>query len=576
MQQLDWTILILTLLFIVFYGVWKTKGSKNVNDYILGNNETPWYTVGISVMATQASAITFLSTPGQAFNDGMGFVQFYFGLPLAMVIICYTFIPIYHKLKVYTAYEYLEQRFDLKTRSLAAILFLFQRGLGTGLTIYAPAIILSSILGWDLTQMNIVIGTLVIIYTFTGGTKAVNVTQKQQMFIIMLGMFIAFYLIISYLPEEVTFSNALQIAGANDKMNIIDFSFNPESRYTFWSGITGGLFLALSYFGTDQSQVQRYLSGRSIRESQMGLVFNGLMKVPMQFFILLTGVMVYVFFQFQTLPINFNPNSKKNIESSIYANEYKSLEEKLVIVSEEKKQVTLDYANQLNIDRENKVLKSRIMALAEKEKGIRDEAKVLIGKADKKDKTSDADYVFIHFIINYLPRGFIGLLLAVILCAAMSSTASGLSSLASTTVIDIYKRNLKGEKSEKHFVNASKFFTLIWGIIAILFACIGTLFENLIQLVNIIGSIFYGTVLGIFLVGFYIKYVKAKAIFWGAVVSQITIFFIYYYAIHIYPSGDEKLGYLWLNFIGAMLTIILSVLFQYILPNTKKATEVIA
>ncbi|MDR6968589.1 Na+/proline symporter [Flavobacterium arsenatis] len=576
MQQLDWTILILTLLFIVFYGVWKTKGSKNVNDYILGNNETPWYTVGISVMATQASAITFLSTPGQAFNDGMGFVQFYFGLPLAMVIICYTFIPIYHKLKVYTAYEYLEQRFDLKTRSLAALLFLFQRGLGTGLTIYAPAIILSSILGWDLTKMNIAIGTLVIIYTFTGGTKAVNVTQKQQMFIIMSGMFIAFYLILSYLPEEVTFSNALQIAGANDKMNIIDFSFNPESRYTFWSGITGGLFLALSYFGTDQSQVQRYLSGRSIRESQMGLVFNGLMKVPMQFFILLTGVMVYVFFQFQTLPINFNPNSKKTIATSIYAEEYKSLEEKLVVVSEEKKQVTLDYAHQLNIDRENKVLKSRIMALAEKEKGIRDEAKVLIGKADKKDKTSDADYVFIHFIINYLPRGFIGLLLAVILCAAMSSTASGLSSLASTTVIDIYKRNLKGEKSEKHFVNASKFFTLIWGIIAILFACIGTLFENLIQLVNIIGSIFYGTVLGIFLVGFYIKYVKAKAIFWGAVVSQITIFFIYYYTIHIYPSGDEKLGYLWLNFIGAMLTIILSVLFQYILPNTKKEAEAIA
>lgn len=573
MQQLDWTILILTLLFIVFYGVWKTKGSKNVNDYILGNNETPWYTVGISVMATQASAITFLSTPGQAFNDGMGFVQFYFGLPLAMVIICYTFIPIYHKLKVYTAYEYLEQRFDLKTRSLAAILFLFQRGLGTGLTIYAPAIILSSILGWDLTQMNIVIGTLVIVYTFTGGTKAVNVTQKQQMFIIMSGMFIAFYLIISYLPEEVTFSNALSIAGANDKMNIIDFSFNPESRYTFWSGITGGLFLALSYFGTDQSQVQRYLSGKSVRESQMGLVFNGLMKVPMQFFILLTGVMVYVFFQFQTLPINFNPNSKKNIESSAYAAEYKSLEEKLVVVSEEKKQVTLDYANQLNIDRENKVLKSRIMALAEKEKGIRDEAKVLIGKANKKDKTSDADYVFIHFIINYLPKGFIGLLLAVILCAAMSSTASGLSSLASTTVIDIYKRNLKTEKSDKHFVNASKFFTLIWGIIAILFACVGTLFENLIQLVNIIGSIFYGTVLGIFLVGFYIKYVKAQAIFWGAVTSQTTIFFIYYFAIHIYPSGDEKLGYLWLNFIGAMLTIILSVLFQYLLP--KKETMAI-
>jgi len=567
MQELDWIILIFTLSFIVLYGVWKTKGSKDVNDYILGNNETPWYTVGISVMATQASAITFLSTPGQAFNDGMGFVQFYFGLPIAMVVICYTFIPIYHKLKVYTAYEYLEQRFDLKTRSLAAILFLIQRGLGTGLTIYAPAIILSTILGWDLTSMIIVIGTLVIVYTFTGGTKAVNVTQKQQMFIIMSGMFIAFYLILSYLPEEVTFSNALQIAGVNDKMNIIDFSFDTKSRYTFWSGITGGFFLALSYFGTDQSQVQRYLSGKSVRESQMGLVFNGLLKVPMQFFILLTGVMVYVFFQFQSLPINFNPNAKQSVENSIYAKDYEKLEQDLVKISAEKKDVTLAYANQLNIDRENKVLKNRIIALNEKEKNIREEAKVIIGKANDKSKTSDADYVFIHFIVNFLPKGMIGLLLAVIMSAAMSSTASGLSSLASTTVIDIYKRNLKTPKSDKHFVNASKLFTIMWGIIAILFACFGTLFENLIQLVNIIGSIFYGTVLGIFLVGFYVKFVKGKAIFWGAALSQLTIFFIYYFAIHIYPSGQEKLGYLWLNFIGAVLTLVFSVVFQVLMKD---------
>jgi SSS family transporter len=567
MQELDWIILIFTLSFIVLYGVWKTRGSKNVNDYILGNNETPWHTVGISVMATQASAITFLSTPGQAFNDGMGFVQFYFGLPIAMVVICYTFIPIYHKLKVYTAYEYLEQRFDLKTRSLAAILFLIQRGLGTGLTIYAPAIILSTILGWDLTSMIIVIGTLVIVYTFTGGTKAVNVTQKQQMFIIMSGMFIAFYLILSYLPEEVTFSNALQIAGINDKMNIIDFSFDTKSRYTFWSGITGGFFLALSYFGTDQSQVQRYLSGKSVRESQMGLVFNGLLKVPMQFFILLTGVMVYVFFQFQSLPINFNPNAKQSVENSIYASDYQKLEQDLVRISAEKKDVTLAYANQLNIDRENKVLKNRIIALSEKEKNIREEAKVIIGKANDKSKTSDADYVFIHFIINFLPKGMIGLLLAVIMSAAMSSTASGLSSLASTTVIDIYKRNLKTQKSDKHFVNASKLFTIMWGIIAILFACFGTLFENLIQLVNIIGSIFYGTVLGIFLVGFYVKFVKGKAIFWAAALSQLTIFLIYYFAIHIYPSGQEKLGYLWLNFIGAVLTLAFSVVFQVVMKD---------
>lgn len=576
MQELDWIILTVTLVFIVVYGVWKTKGSKNVNDYILGNNETPWYTVGISVMATQASAITFLSTPGQAFNDGMGFVQFYFGLPIAMVVICYTFIPIYHRLKVYTAYEYLEQRFDLKTRSLAAILFLIQRGLGTGLTIYAPAIILSTILGWDLTNTIIAIGTLVVIYTFTGGTKAVNVTQKQQMFIIMSGMIIAFYLILSYLPEEVTFSNALQIAGVNDKMNIIDFSFDTKSRYTFWSGITGGFFLALSYFGTDQSQVQRYLSGKSIRESQMGLVFNGLLKVPMQFFILLTGVMVYVFFQFQSLPINFNPNAKAIVESSVYAKDYEKLEQDLVKISTEKRDVTLAYANQLNIDRENKVLKARIISLNEKEKSIRDEAKVIIGKANDKDKTSDADYVFMHFIINFLPKGMIGLLLAVILSAAMSSTASGLSSLASTTVIDIYKRNLTTPKSDKHFVNASKLFTILWGTIAILFACFGTLFENLIQLVNIIGSIFYGTVLGIFLVGFYVKYVKGKAIFWGAALSQLTIFFIYYYAIHIYPSGQEKLGYLWLNFIGAVLTLLFSVVFQMIFKdkNPKKTAVV--
>jgi SSS family solute:Na+ symporter len=562
MQQIDWIILVITLLFIVIYGVWKTKGSKNVNDYILGNNETPWFTVGISVMATQASAITFLSTPGQAFNDGMGFVQFYFGLPLAMVIICYTFIPIYHKYKVFTAYEYLEKRFDLKTRSLASVLFLVQRGLGTGLTIYAPSIILSSILGWDLTQMNIIIGTLVIIYTFSGGTKAVNVTQKQQMFIIMSGMFIAFYLIMKGLPKEITFSNALQIAGANDKMNILDFSFNPESRYTFWSGITGGMFLMLSYFGTDQSQVGRYLSGKSVNESQKGLIMNGLLKVPMQFFILLTGVMVFVFFQFEKVPLNFNPNSKSIIENSPYKKEYKVLEDKLIAISSEKKEVTLAYASQLNIDRENKVLKNRIVALSEKEKNIRDAAKTLIGKANQKDKTNDADYIFIHYIINYLPKGLIGLLLAVILCAAMSSTASGISALASTTVIDIYKRNVKEEKSERHYMFATKYFTVMWGIIAILFACVGTLFENLIQLVNIVGSIFYGTVLGIFLVGFYIKYVKSNAIFWGAVLSQTTIFVIYYFTIHIYPSGQEKLGYLWLNFIGAMLTIILSTLFE--------------
>ena len=570
MQQLDWIVLSATLLFIVFYGVYKTKGSKNVEDYILGNKETPWWTVGLSVMATQASAITFLSTPGQAYSDGMGFVQFYFGLPIAMVVISITFIPIYHKLKVFTAYEYLEQRFDLKTRSFTAILFLIQRGLGTGLTIYAPSIILSSILGWNLTMLNIIIGILVIIYTFAGGTKAVNVTQKQQMFVIMLGMFITFFLILHLLPNDMTFSNAMHIAGANDKMNILDFSFDPQNRYTFWSGITGGFFLMLSYFGTDQSQVGRYLSGKSDRESQMGLIMNGFLKVPMQFFILLTGVMVFVFFQFNPVPLNFNPVNQAAIEKSKYAGEYHSLEKQLAQLSEEKKEFNLLYIDHLNQNYDNPILRKKLISLSGKEKDLHDEAKVIISKVDEKAETNDKDYVFIYFILHYLPSGLIGLLLAVILSAAMSSSASGLTALASTTAIDIYKRNITGEKSEKHFVNATKSFTLLWGIIAIGFACIGTLFENLIQLVNIVGSIFYGTVLGVFLVGFYIKFVKSNAIFYSAVVSQITIFFIYYYTIHIYPTGQEKLGYLWLNFIGASLTVILSILVQLILKSKQK------
>lgn len=572
MQQLDWIILSATLLFIVFYGVYKTKGSKNVQDYILGNKETNWFTVGISVMATQASAITFLSTPGQAYHDGMGFVQFYFGLPIAMVVICFTFIPIYHRLKVYTAYEYLEQRFDLKTRSLASILFLIQRGLGTGLTIYAPAIILSTLLGWNLTLMIIVIGILVIIYTFSGGTKAVNVTQKQQMFVIMSGMFITFFLILHLLPNDMTFSNALHIAGANDKMNILDFSFDPESRYTFWSGITGGFFLMLSYFGTDQSQVGRYLSGKSVKESQMGLIMNGFLKVPMQFFILLTGVMVFVFFQFNPVPLNFNPNNKIAINKSKYKAEYEVLEKKLVKLSEEKKEINLIYIDHLNQNYDNPILRKELVGISNKENELRDEAREIISKADSKAETNDKDYVFIHFILNYLPQGLIGLLLAVILSAAMSSTASGLNALAATTAVDLYKRNVKAEKSEKHYVNATKYFTLLWGIIAILFACVGTLFENLIQLVNIVGSIFYGTVLGIFLVGFYVKYIKANAMFWSAFISQIIICFIYYFAIHIYPAGQEKLGYLWLNFIGAMQTLILAILLQFFVFRDKTET----
>ena len=570
MQQLDWIILSVTLLFIILYGVYKTRGSKNVEEYILANKETPWWVVGLSVMATQASAITFLSTPGQAYHDGMGFIQFYFGLPIAMVVICIVFIPIYHKYKVFTAYQYLEQRFDLKTRSLAAILFLIQRGLAAGITIYAPSIILSTLLGWNLTLLNIIIGISVIFYTFIGGTKAVNVTQKQQMFVILSGMFVTFYLILHMLPNEMTFSNALHIAGANDKMNILDFSLDTETRYTFWSGITGGFFLMLSYFGTDQTQVGRYLSGKTDRESQFGLIMNGFLKVPMQFFILLTGVMVFVFFQFNPVPLNFNPNNKTLIENSKFKDDYNKLETKLTALAEEKKEYNLLYIDHLNQNFDNPILRNKLKELAGREKDLRDQAKELIEKVDVKAETNDKDYVFLHFILHYLPKGLIGLLLAVIISAAMSSSASELTALASTTAIDIYKRNIKTEKSEKHFVYATQFFTLGWGVIAILFACVCTLFENLIQLVNILGSIFYGTVLGIFLVGFLVKFVKGKSIFYSAAISQISIFFIYYYFIHIYPSGQEKLGYLWLNFIGALLTLVLSIVFQLLLNLRKK------
>jgi Na+/proline symporter len=561
MQKIDWIILSVTLLSIVIYGVYKTKGSKNVEDYILGNKQTNWWTVGLSVMATQASAITFLSTPGQAYHDGMGFVQFYFGLPIAMVVICVTFIPIYHRLKVFTAYEYLEQRFDLKTRTIASILFMVQRGLGTGLTIYAPSIILSTLLGWNLTLLNIIIGILVIIYTYSGGTKAVNVTQKQQMFVIMSGMFITFFLILHLLPNEMTFSNAMHIAGANEKMNIVDFSFDPEARYTFWSGIAGGFFLSLAYFGTDQSQVGRYLSGKSDKESQMGLIMNGFLKVPMQFFILLIGVMVFVFFQFNDVPLNFNPVNKETIEKSIYAEKYHELEKQLKDLTEEKKEYNLLYIDHLNQNFDNPILRNQLVAISGKERDLRDQAKELITKADPKSETNDKDYVFLYFILNYLPKGLIGLLLAVILSAAMSSSASGLTALASTTAIDIYKRNLTKPKSDKHFVDATKYFTLLWGVIAILFACVGTLFENLIQLVNIVGSIFYGTVLGIFLVGFYIKYIKANAIFYSAVASQLLIFYIYYL---------DVISFLWLNFVGALLTVTFSTIAQFILNQNKK------
>ncbi|NHF60251.1 sodium:solute symporter [Flavobacteriaceae bacterium TP-CH-4] len=564
MEALDWIVLSGTLLFIVAYGVWKTKGSQSVDDYVGGGKDAKWWTIGLSVMATQASAITFLSTPGQAFHDGMGFVQFYFGLPLAMIIICLVFIPIYHRLKVYTAYEFLENRFDLKTRSLAAILFLIQRGLAAGITIFAPSIILSAVLGWDLQTLNIIIGILVIIYTVSGGTKAVSMTQKQQMFVIMTGMFIAFFYILGYLPGDISFGKALKIAGASNKLNILDFSIDPKSRYTFWSGITGGLFLALAYFGTDQSQVQRYLSGKSLRESQLGLVFNGIFKIPMQFFILLVGVMVFVFYQYNASPLNFNPAATNAVMQSSYAEDYKALVEGHRELEVEKKIAQNRFSMALELKEYTAVeeAKLHIIEINKKDLANRAAAKALIRQADGDVETNDKDYVFIHFILNNLPTGLIGILLAVILSAAMSSTASELNALGTITALDLYKRNRKGTFDEKHYVLVSKAFTLIWGIIAILIACIADLFDNLIQLVNIIGSIFYGNVLGIFLLAFFVKFIKGNAVFFAAILTQIVIIVIYYYLIHIYPSGEEKLGYLWLNAIGSALVIGFAFVFE--------------
>ncbi len=559
MKFIDWAILIATLVFIVVYGIYQTRKNSGVEDYIRGGNTSKWWTVGLSVMATQASAITFLSTTGQGFYSGMGFVQFYFGLPIAMVIICLVFIPIYHKLKVYTAYEFLESRFDLKTRTLAAVLFLIQRSLAAGITIYAPAIILSAALGWDLTLLNIGIGIIVILYTVSGGTKAVSVTQKQQMAVIFLGMFIAFFLILDKLPEQVTFSKALSLAGANGKMNLLDFSFDFSNRYTVWSGLIGGTFLMLSYFGTDQSQVQRYLSGKNIREMQMGLLFNGALKIPMQFFILLVGVMVFVFYQFNPAPLHFNPMAEIAVEKSSYKKEYQEIKQELTALQNSKKQTSLKFVEDTN----NSTTLSLLQNYTNQDLDLRNKAKAIIEQAAPEEEKNDKDYVFIHFILNNLPHGLIGLLLAVILSAAMSSTASELNALGSTTAIDLYKRNLTENKDENHLVKMTKTFTFLWGILAIFVACFASLFENLIQLVNIIGSIFYGNILGIFLLAFFINYIKSNAVFTAALITQVIIMVVYG-LIHF---NVISLPFLWLNLIGCLLVIVLAIAIQTISKN---------
>jgi len=564
MSGLDWFVLSLTILVIVGYGIWKTRGSEDTEGFLLGGNEAKWWTVGLSVMATQASAITFLSTPGQAYNDGMGFAQFYLMLPVAMIIICITFIPLFYKLKVYTAYEYLESRFDLKTRSLTSCLFLVQRGLATGITIYAPALILSSVLGWNLKLTAVVIGLIAIAYTVSGGTKAVHVTHKLQMLVIFIGLFIIFFLLLSYLPDEYSFREILQIANANDKLEVLDFKFDWKDRYNIWTSMAA-LFLFLSYFGTDQSQVQRYISGQSIRASRLGLLMNGLMKVPLQFFILFLGVLVFIFFQFEKPPIFFNESVNEKVYNSSYNESYRNLDNELSVVFLERELLNDQYITAIrNKDNTAKLdLKNKITQSALDEKDIRENAKLIISQVDDTIETNDKDYVFINFILNYLPRGLVGLLLAVIFFAAMSSTASELNALGSTTTIDIYKRNIAQGKSETHYLKASKLLTLMWGVIAMLFASFASLAENLIQFVNIVGSVFYGTILGVFLAAFYFKYIKSNAIFFGALAAEVIVIYTWYNFIFV----EERMSFLWLNIIGCVLTLIFASILSVMLKE---------
>lgn len=566
MSILDWSVLVVTLVVIVAYGVYKSSGTKNIQAYLLGNQSLPWYHVCLSVMATQASAITFLSAPGLAYSSGMGFVQFYFGLPLAMIVLCITFVPIFHRLKVYTAYEYLEQRFDLKTRALTAFLFLVQRGLSTGITIYAPSIILSTILDINTVYTTLFIGSLVIFYTVYGGTKAVSYTQMLQMSIIFLGLFAAGVVVVQLLPADVGFGRALSIAGKMGRTQAIDFEFDLSNQYTVWTGIIGGFFLQLSYFGTDQSQVGRYLSGASISQSRLGLLMNGLVKIPMQFLILLIGVLVFTFYQYNRPPIFFNSFELNKLEKSKYAPELAGIKtdyerafaEKQVLLS--RLDEALDQDNQQAVDLQREALQ----AADEKEKKIRTSVTDLMVKNDAEANIKDNNYIFLSFVTQYLPKGLVGLLIAIIFLASMGSTASALNSLASTTVIDIYKRLIKKDGTDREYLQASRLATVFWGVICIAMALYASKIGNLLEAVNILGSYVYGTILGVFLVAFYVPHVKGRAVFFAGVLAEVFVVVI---------GQQEKVAYLWLNVIGCVLVLIFSVLLQRVLVKLSANSE---
>jgi solute:Na+ symporter, SSS family len=545
MSNLDWIVLVSSLLFIVLYGVWKGRGQQNIDSYLLADKQLPWYYVGLSVMATQASAITFLSTPGLAYNKGMGFVQFYFGLPFAMIVLCVTFIPIFQRLNVYTAYEFLEKRFDVKTRTLTALLFLIQRGLSTGISIYAPAIILSTIFNINISLTCGLIGGLVIIYTVYGGTKAVAYTQVLQMVVMFSGMFVAGVLVIKLLPADVGFTQAMNLADILGKTQAIDTHFDPSSQYNVWSGLIGGFFLQLSYFGTDQSQVGRYLTGKNIKESQQGLILNGIVKIPMQYLILLLGVLVFVFYQYNQPPIYFNEYEVEQIKQSPYKSDFERIETQYQTIFQTKNKVI--QATPSN--------SKTIVAYQNQLDSLRREASQLISKYNP--KATDKDYIFLYFILHNLPKGMIGLLIAIITLASMGALAAGLNSLGSATVIDFYKRLWHTEDTPEHYLTASRWFTIGWGIFCILIALFASDVGNLIEAVNVLGSWFYGTILGVFIAAFYVKQITAKAVFWAAILSEIGLIAIDYYT---------DIAYLWFNPIGCVLVVgfglVLSELFD--------------
>jgi len=564
MSYIDWAVLFTTILAIVGYGVYKSRGAQSMQAYLLGNQSLPWYTVCLSVMATQASAITFLSAPGLAYTSGMSFVQFYFGLPLAMIVLCITFVPIFHRLKVYTAYEYLEQRFDLNTRALTAFLFLIQRGLSTGITIYAPSIILSTILNIDTTYTTLFIGGLVVFYTVYGGTKAVSYTQLLQMSIIFCGLFAAGIMVVHLLPGDVGFTKAISIAGKMGRTNVIDFSFDWNNPYTVWSGLIGGFFLQLSYFGTDQSQVGRYLTGSSVSQSRLGLLMNGLVKIPMQFLILLIGVLVFTFYQYNKAPIFFNSYELNKLEASPYKAELNKIKVDYNSAFESKQQEVIKLDKALEAKDETLINQQRtaVKKADEETKTIRKSLTELMLKNDAKASTNDNNYVFLSFVTQYLPKGLIGLLIAIIFLASMGSTASALNSLASTSVVDIYKRLINKEASDQQYVKASRWATLIWGLVCIAMALYTSKIGNLLEAVNILGSFIYGTILGVFIVAFYLKKVGGKAVFYAAILTEALVCII---------GFNEWVAYLWLNVIGCLLVVFFALIIQGLMG--KKAAD---